>query len=463
MNKSINWLHLSDIHFTYSNFNTIRMRDRLLYKLKEISKDIDIAFIVITGDIVFKHGKYTQDIISFINSILEVSALKKENLFIVPGNHDVLRNSTRNAIINTIQNSSEYTDFDEVLEKDLLKAQKDFFSFYKKVKGEPYPSTEIHWVFQGDHFNIVHLNTALTCGQDGEEGKLKINLLKLFSALKKVQSSSNINIAIGHHGLDCFSETDKEKAIYQFDDYNIDLYLCGHIHKSSFSISADGTREIPTIFCGSNVVDGYSKASFILESFDHESSICKASYFCWDNENDQWVLDSKVGRKIVDGTVKFAFSRFKLEHDNIPSIDDDDFRRFIAEFHDNIDQTRIKPSEIFMKDIEEKFSNMKCNKTVKSQYSQVTIYFPIINQVMESASFMSAESKMLVTSVLVEEYNKVFDFSETGTQILESMAQNIFTRYKNKLQYSEARLKMYIKILIYWLIYECDIFDDFKE
>ncbi len=463
MGNVVSWLHLSDIHFNYKDFNTVRMRDKLLDKIESISKSTHISFIAITGDIAYQCGSYTQNIIDFINEILTRSNISKENLFIVPGNHDVKRGSSRKTMIQTIQDCAEFKEFDNEIEKDLLKAQNSFFNFYKKLKGVSYPSQQIHWVNSSDKYNIIHINTALTCGKDGEEGNLKIGSMKLLEALKRVENSPSINIAIGHHGLDCFSDIDRNDTIYQFNDYNIDLYLCGHIHKSNYSINSDGTREIPTIVCGSNIVDNYGKAGFVIGSFDYEKREGKANYFCWDNDNAQWVIDTKVNRKAVDGVLTFEISRYKNAENNNVYIDDDDFRKFISHFHDNIENVKIDVPPIDMVDINEKFINMKCNQTVKNQYDSLSIYFPIIDQVMGSTSFLTIESKLIVTSIIVEEYNKFFDSFKTGTQILEAIVQEIFDKYKNKLLYSEARLKMYIKILVYWLINECDIFDDLKE
>jgi len=463
MANCINWLHFSDIHFNHKNFDTNRMRDRLKNKIEEITKDVSCDFIVVTGDIVFQGGAYEVDISDFLNKILGICHLKKEKLYLVPGNHDLKRNSPRTAMIKTIQDSLEYEEFDKDMEKDLLKGQKSFFSFYKKIKGIECPSTDIHWVLNEDNYNIIHLNTAFTCGRDKEEGNLKIHSSRLFNTLKKIDSSSNLNIAIGHHGLDCLSDIDKEKTIAQFEDYNVDLYLCGHIHKATHSTNADGTRVIPTIVSGSGLVDRDGEAGFVFESFDYGTGICKAKYFCWDNDNHQWVINVKVSRKSINGVADFELPRFGHTGEDIEHINDDDFRRFISEFHDHIDPVDIEVSEIYMIDIEKKFSNMKCNKTVRNQYDQLAIYFPTINQVMESALFMSSQSKILVSSVIVEEYNKVFDDYKTGNRILEAMVQGIFNRYRNKLQYSETRLKLYIKALIFWLIYECEIFDDIKE
>lgn len=54
MNRNLTWLHLSDIHFSFQNFDTLRMRDRLLAKLEEITAENTIDFVVVTGDLSYQ-------------------------------------------------------------------------------------------------------------------------------------------------------------------------------------------------------------------------------------------------------------------------------------------------------------------------------------------------------------------------------------------------------------------------
>lgn len=110
---------------------------------------------------------------------------------------------------------------------------------------------------------------------------MKINSTRLFTALKEVEKSPVLNIAIGHHGLDCLNQKDSQDTINQFIDYNIDIYLCGHIHKAAYTISTDGNINIPTLTCGAAVVDDYSNAYFMVESFDGQNTLSSKCYE-WD-------------------------------------------------------------------------------------------------------------------------------------------------------------------------------------
>lgn len=262
-----NFLHLSDIHFGNPNFNTSRMRDLLIKKVSDLAAVDPISYILITGDLTYRNAPYDDPIVIFLENLLSVCSLSNDKLLIVPGNHDVTRSPLRATILKAIQTDEEY-DFSDDVEKQLLVDQNSFFAFHDKVVNVTYPKDLIHWSFAGEGFNVILLNTAITSGRDGEEGHLKINLQKVYNALHSKDSKNVINIAMGHHGLDCLYKKDKEKIITLFEDHDISMYLCGHIHQSGYAINADGSREIPQIIVGSGIVDGYGEPGFNTISFD---------------------------------------------------------------------------------------------------------------------------------------------------------------------------------------------------
>lgn len=85
-------LHLSDIHISSKEDNNHKiLRDNLIDYIKKIN-EIDV--IVISGDIVDRYDVKAFDIgKEFIDRILETVELTKDRLVIVPGNHDMKRDS----------------------------------------------------------------------------------------------------------------------------------------------------------------------------------------------------------------------------------------------------------------------------------------------------------------------------------------------------------------------------------
>ncbi len=458
-----NFLHLSDIHFCNSNFNTSRMRDLLIKKIGELAVIDPISYILITGDLTYQNAPYGEPLLLFLENLLRKCGLSHDRILIVPGNHDVARSTLRTTILKTIQADEDFNDFPYDVEKQLLADQNSFFAFHDKIVNVTFPQDLIHWSFAGEGFNIILINTAITSGRDDEEGHLKINLQKLYNALHAKDGKNVINIAMGHHGLDCMYKKDKEKTISLFEDHDVNMYLCGHIHKSGYAINADGFREIPQIVAGAGIVDGYGEPGFNIVTIDDSDMKAKVTFYIWNNEKDIWVVNTGVGRKAVNGVLELTLANSNAESNCDYVVDEDDFRRFIAEFHKNVQAPPENASTLYMKDVSEKFTNMKCSSTVSRQYEKLSVYFPVVDQVMESPLFMPAECKLIIVGVVISEYNNAFDLYSTGNQILEAVVSGIFKKYQEKLRYPEPRLKHYIKILVFWLIYGCDIFDDIKE
>ena len=78
---------------------------------------------------------------------------------------------------------------------------------------------------------------------------------------------------------------------------------------------------------------------------------------------------------------------------------------------------------------------------------------------MESSLLTTIERES-IPNIVISEYNKVFGTASNGNEIIELIVDNIFQMYKDEFQYSNSKLKTYFKILVFWSIYECDIFNE---
>ena len=65
--------------------------------------------------------------------------------------------------------------------------------------------------------------------------------------------------------------------------------------------------------------------------------------------------------------------------------------------------------------------------------------------------------------MIISEYMDFLHLYDNGDLIFNNMVKKITNDYKGKVNYSEERLKLYISILIYWSIHECDIFNEDKK
>ena len=55
----LTWLHISDIHYHYSSYESLRLREEFIKKIQEISNNTKIDCIFCTGDLADKNGDYS--------------------------------------------------------------------------------------------------------------------------------------------------------------------------------------------------------------------------------------------------------------------------------------------------------------------------------------------------------------------------------------------------------------------
>ncbi len=90
MTEEIKWLHISDLHVYQKgdDSGTNLLREKLLKYLKD--NDLKFHLLFITGDLVFQNREYDDKLEEFIDK-LKKHLQDKNNIFIVPGNHDLSR------------------------------------------------------------------------------------------------------------------------------------------------------------------------------------------------------------------------------------------------------------------------------------------------------------------------------------------------------------------------------------
>ena len=100
------WLHLSDLHSYCDGIKTKVMRDALIDEVEELNNEEKFDFIIITGDISDKDTGY--DLAEeFILELIYRIDINKQNVFIIPGNHDLSRNipDNRGSIVKELWDS----------------------------------------------------------------------------------------------------------------------------------------------------------------------------------------------------------------------------------------------------------------------------------------------------------------------------------------------------------------------
>lgn len=239
------WLHISDLHYNPKGDGrlTHQLRDKLIHYLENEKITADHLFL--TGD--YRHARFQTDsdqdtvesAVRFIMNIATVAKVPRENIHVIPGNHDLTRTNDTNRVIQTI---SDYDADNGRINQDNLEFLLDRFTFFKSMlqslenQGVPHIWNDslqpIHAYRCCGDFNLVYLNTCLTCNSDQDRGELVIGNFDLYNALGEIEKNNPGKpiIVLAHHGMDNFKPDEKMAVEQIFKDYPVKLYLCGDAH-----------------------------------------------------------------------------------------------------------------------------------------------------------------------------------------------------------------------------------------
>lgn len=326
----VQYLHISDIHCGYENYTVGNMRELMANEIYEFidSKGQKIEYIFITGDLKygkFNPEKYPEGTLDFIYGLQEKFGVERKNTFVVPGNHDVTRGFIREAAIGKIK--QKYSSRKGIIEDKLLDALSqttcEFKNIYYDICGREYTSN--HFFVDLGPLNIIHLNTALICGMDGEDGSLIIGMSLLKEALRNMDISKP-SIVLAHHSLDCLS-TEEQLELERFlKNKNAILYLCGHKHVAQFSniLISEKNKPLWQFLCGTNMDEDPNLDSTDMDVFvgvlDTDSSSGYIDAYKWSFKNGHWIPDSEFSykeSKTTDGRIYYPSKEYCLYKDVI--------------------------------------------------------------------------------------------------------------------------------------------------
>lgn len=302
--KKIRWLHISDIHFAYSDYHTEKAKENFLKKIKEFKGKVEYIFI--SGDLRYgkiSPNKYPTKAVDCIkNDIIDTLEVKLEHVFIVPGNHDVDRGRKRDRVLDDVL--KEYDSNKGIINKedlhDLKDTQKKYASIYKKITGREFvfgPEIVV-----GEMCNFLLLNTSLLCGRDGEDGSLIIGMELLRQELSKLSDRDKEcpTIVIGHHSIDCLQRKERENLLAEFENINVVAYLCGHNHVMRYieRRTPNGHRFVEYL-CGTNMDldprnDEPTEIGFFLGCLDVDNGEGYVDSYKWlQNPHQKWVKNNE--------------------------------------------------------------------------------------------------------------------------------------------------------------------------
>lgn len=263
----LKWIHLSDIHIA-SSAKSLEKYNRGIV-LQELWKDInsrvsnisdeleDLDFAFITGDLAFSGGdstsedEYEEVYDNLVLPLSQHTGIPMNNIFLVPGNHDISRNAITQEVIEIQERLSDRDSITKLLIESLSREDKDKifsrlinYSNFIKTHLKHISSAENYCTYSkvvkikdGISLRIVGLNSAwLSRGGSDDKGKLALGEPIIRDILEDI-SDDILTITLVHHPLKNPTEWYKEieeNAINQILTQT-DFLLCGHVHKPDVS------------------------------------------------------------------------------------------------------------------------------------------------------------------------------------------------------------------------------------
>lgn len=315
----IKWLHLSDIHFNYKNFDSEVLRGEFIRRIAALSNRERFTHLILSGDLLFGNQDEKERsiaTISFIRRLAEAMAIVKEKVIIVPGNHDHDRSCASEIIGDLSESIKGKVSVGEETEKlagsnidELLNAFEHFNDIYKEIFQNDYylAADNPHILFIDNEVAFLKLNTAWLEYKSGEAVYIgRMQLLELLQAHKS-ELEGKIIIAVGHHPLEDFAEEDRFRLLKLFSTFNISLYLCGHQHQATTRYFNE--HDVLQIVCPGGYLDGYSTGGYITGLIDTDCDLYKAEAYVF-NDTD-WRIYSEFNQSDEHGIYWITTKRFR--------------------------------------------------------------------------------------------------------------------------------------------------------
>ncbi len=329
--SEISWLHISDLHFGSQDSSRKTIRDSLKEYIKKNmnSGEWDVDYLFITGDLIYAKElktleskntayqeayEYITDLYKLIWKTAETDDMW-DKVFIVPGNHDVIRNESRSSKIKGITKyykDHNYEEIDSSFEDDLRSGISVYLNNIPADRKKHHPETDsaTHYVIKTDKANILHINSCISSGEDNEQGTLILGRGLLEKALTNIDDEKPV-IALSHHNLEFLDREEQKKIEILLKKHNIFLLLCGHTHERESNLILNYNQsKILYSFTAGTLMDSHSQCDVVIMKgkLDFESKEGIVFSYKWLSEYD-WTEDTDFGLAQSDNQGNKRFIR----------------------------------------------------------------------------------------------------------------------------------------------------------
>jgi predicted phosphodiesterase len=336
----ITWLHLSDWHEGAEREQNRFDRDIVFNHLIEDLKARDkldpnlskIDFIIFSGDVAFsgQSEQYAKAWDKFFQKILDATGLNSEKLFIIPGNHDINRDTLSDAnfqqnfsltldrleVNNWLSDGSKRTNFFKPFTEF-----KQFAEDYLQHQKDPvYASTLLFDNIGNKRVALLGLNSALMSGRNknlqgeiSDQANLFVGEHQIVTGLNKIKDY-DVKIAVLHHPREWLINVD----LTSFDQHlnNFDFVLCGHRHISQTVQLSGMGGHCHIIAAGASYSSRDYSNGYNFVHYEPDTHKVKIYLRRWEDDLGRW-----INAPFLDDTGKVVYTGcYESPSPKIPTI-----------------------------------------------------------------------------------------------------------------------------------------------
>lgn len=250
--SALTWLHLSDIHFGHGkaadHANQKRVFEAIIRDAEALAKKVgSVDFLLVTGDVAFsgESAEYAAAA-EHLEALAGALGLSLNDVFAVPGNHDVHRRSISPTALR-LHNGLQVPKPQRIKEVDeLLGHRETATSLNSKLQNYNAFTTALGAQAQSEHapwwrqsvktqlgpVELVGLNTALGCRADDDETRAVLGERQRHEAFTRLAQhdpeDQSLVLALMHHPPSFMCDGDElEARLSQFPH----VLLSGHVHE----------------------------------------------------------------------------------------------------------------------------------------------------------------------------------------------------------------------------------------
>jgi hypothetical protein len=312
---TLTWLHLSDWHQKGKDFDRKVVMDAMLKDIRqrsEISQNLDkIDFVAFSGDVAYSGQvqEYESAISNFFEPILATLGMDTtDNLFIVPGNHDIdwsRFDLLPDSILKPFSSSEEVNEWltDPRKSSRLLEpfeAYSKFVAEYVNQDRGAY-SYKKQFSINNTKVAVLGINSALICGRYrdikgkvSDYGHLVIGEPQIHELLTDL-ADVDICISLLHHPFDWLEEFDRNR-IEERMGRSCHFILCGHQHTPKVNIVHGTAGDCMVIPAGASYYrrvaeDPRYTNAYNFVHIDLESNKGFVYLRKWSDRQNEWIED----------------------------------------------------------------------------------------------------------------------------------------------------------------------------